>query len=127
MSAPTKRQIAVAVLDMTKTMANARVAQKLAAYLVNNHRSSELDAIMREVQLLREKTTGTAEVTLTSANKLNETDVKNLIKIIDVDKSVVNQVVDQEVVGGVRIEASGKLLDLTVRNRLDALRKGVTV
>jgi ATP synthase F1 delta subunit len=127
MSAPTKRQIAVAVLDMTKTMANARVAQKLAAYLVNNHRSSELDAIMREVQLLREKTTGTAEVTLTSANKLNETDVKNLIKIIDVDKSVVNRVIDQEMVGGVRIEASGKLLDLTVRNRLDQLKKGVTV
>lgn len=127
MSAPTKRQIAVAIIDMTRSMTSTRVAEKLAAYLVNNHRSSELDAIMREVQLLREKTTGTAEVTLTSASKLNETDVKNLIKIIDVDKSVVNRVIDQEMVGGVRIEANGKLLDLTVRNRLDALRKGVTV
>jgi F0F1-type ATP synthase delta subunit len=127
MSKPTKRQIAQATLELTKKHSTNRLATLLAAYLIDNHRSNELDAIVREISNIREKTTGVVEVNLTSKKKLEQKEINKIMKLIDTDSFVANNIVDESVVGGVRVETSAKLLDLTVRNRLNKLREGVTV
>ena len=48
MSKPTKRQIAQATLELTKKHSTKQLATLLGAYLIENHRSNELDAIVRE-------------------------------------------------------------------------------
>lgn len=127
MSKPTKRQIAWATLELTNKYSIKQLATLLAAYLIENHRSNELDAIVREVNSIREKTTGVIEINLTSMKKLSQQEITNLVKLIDTDSYVANNIVDESVVGGVRLETSAKLLDLTVRNRLNQLREGVKV
>lgn len=67
------------------------------------------------------------EINLTSMKKLSQQEITNLVKLIDTDSYVANNIVDESVVGGVRLETSAKLLDLTVRNRLNQLREGVKV
>ncbi|HMS23600.1 MAG TPA: F0F1 ATP synthase subunit delta [Candidatus Saccharibacteria bacterium] len=125
MSKPTKRQIAQATLELTKKYSTKKSATLLAAYLIENHRSNELDAIVREIGSIREDTTGVVEVNLTSAQKLDQSTVSKIMKLIDTDSYVTNNILDESVVGGVRVETSAKLLDLTVRNRLNKLREGV--
>lgn len=126
MSKPTKRQIAQATLELTKKYSTKRLATLLAAYLIENHRSNELDAIVREVGLIREDATGVVEVNLTSVQKLDQPTVNRIMKLIDTDSFVANNIIDESVVGGVRVETSEKMLDLTVRNRLNKLREGAT-
>ncbi len=127
MSKPTKKQIATATLKLTNKYSKKQLATLLAAYLIENHRSNELDAIMREIGSIREKTTGVVEVNLTSRKKLDQNEVNKIMKLIDSDSFVVNNIIDESVVGGVRVETSEKLLDLTVRNRLTKLREGAIV
>lgn len=127
MSKPTKKQIAQATLELTKKHSTKQLATLLGAYLIENHRSNELDAIVREIGSIREDKTGVVEVNLTSAQKLDQSTVGKIMKLIDTDSYVTNNIVDESVVGGVRVETSAKLLDLTVRNRLNKLREGVNV
>lgn len=126
MSAPSRSELAVAVLTLSTKMSAPELSQTLAAYLVENRRTSELDAIMREVSRLREVRDGVTEVTATSAFALNGATKKAIEGLMSSKKTIINEVVDASVLGGVRLETSEMQLDLTVRNRLNRL-KGVQV
>ncbi len=97
----------------------------LASYLARERRTGELDAILREVSRQREVEDGVLEVDLTSAFPLNEGNKRELTKSVDAKKVVVNETIDKNVIGGVRMETSISVLDLTVRNRLQKLKQGV--
>jgi F0F1-type ATP synthase delta subunit len=121
MSAPTRQELAEAILVLSDKKSGHRLVEDVAAYLVANRRTGELDAIMREVARLREQRDGVTEVTATSAHRLNEAARQTIKKLLGTEKLTINEVVDAEVVGGVRLETSELLLDLTVRNRLNQL------
>ena len=126
MSKPTQHEIALAVLQLTNKYSQTKAAKATAQYLVHERRSSELDAIMREVQKVRREENGITEVNLTSAFPLSAQVKKELTKFIVSDSKVVaNEIIDESVLGGVRMETSETQLDLTVRNRLQKLKEGV--
>ena len=125
MSKPTQHEIALAVLQLTNKFSQAKAAKATAQYLVHERRSSELDAIMREVQKVRCEENGITEVNLTSAFPLSTHVKKALTKFIANNKTITNEVIDKSVLGGVRMETSETQLDLTVRNRLQKLKEGV--
>lgn len=122
MSTPTRRELAEAIVVLSDKRSAKRLSEDIAAYLVANRRTGELDAIMREVARLREARDGVTEVTATSAHRLNEASHKAIRNLLGTDKLTINEVLDAEVIGGVRLETSQLLLDLTVRNRLNQLK-----
>ncbi len=126
MSAPTRKDIARAVVSLSEKHPGKRLSEMLAAYLVQNRRSGELDSIMREVMRQRETNNGTVEITATSAFKLNDATKKAISTLLGAENTIINEVINPEMLGGVRLETSEKQLDLTVRNRLNRL-KGVKV
>lgn len=126
MSKPSRKDIAQAMLDLTSKTSASKATKSLAQYLVQERRTSELDAIMREVQALRREQTGIEEFQLTSAFTLKDSVKKELTALLGGGKkTVVNEVIDKDVLGGVRVESSEAMLDLTVRNRLQKLKQGV--
>ncbi len=126
MSAPTRKDLAHAVVLLSEKTSQKRLGEMLASYLVQNRRSSELDSIMREVMRQREANSGVIEVTATSAFRLNDATKKAISALLGDENTIINEVIDPEMLGGVRLETSEKQLDLTVRNRLNRL-KGVKV
>lgn len=122
MSAPTRQQLAEAIFDLSNKRSMTKLSEEVAAYLVANRRTGELDAVMREVARLREIRNGVTEVTATSAHKMNEATIRTIKQLLGSEKLTINEVVDAEVLGGVRLETSEMLLDLTVRNRLNQLK-----
>lgn len=126
MAKPTKRQIAEAALALSGSVSQAKLAKVLAAYLVAERRSGELDAIMRELKTLRERNDGIQEVTVTTAFPASDSVKKQLTELLGGGTVIMNEVIDKKVIGGVRMEASDYYLDLTVRNRLNKLKIGAT-
>lgn len=122
MAAPTRRELASAIIALSDRMSGQRLSETVAAYLMSQRRSSELDAIMREVARLREQQTGVTEVTATSAHALDAATRKTIADILQTKNIVINEVVDPTVLGGVRLESSEVQLDLTVRDRLNQLK-----
>lgn len=124
MSAPPRRDIARAILSLSASVSTERLVRSVAAYLVRERRTSDLDAIMRDIVSVR-AVSGTVEVTATSAFVLAEAVKRDIARLFDQDKLVINEIVDPNVIGGVRLETSENMLDLTVQGQLKKLRRGV--
>lgn len=122
MSAPSRQELAEAIFHIWNNRSAKVATQAIAAYLVDNRRTGELDAIMREVARLREQQDNVTEVTATSAYKLNDGARKAIKSLLGNKKLIINEVVDADMLGGVRLETSELQLDLTVRNRLNQLK-----
>ncbi|MCA9343367.1 F0F1 ATP synthase subunit delta [Candidatus Saccharibacteria bacterium] len=124
MARATVHQIALAVLNLSRNTNESQLAQEIASYIVAERRTSDLGAIMREVDRLRQQTSGVKEVTVTTAFEPSEAVIDQVKQLIG-DNTVINKVTDKSVIGGVRIESSDYFLDLTVRNRLNKMKIGV--
>ena len=58
MARATVHQIALAVLNLSRNTNESQLAQEIASYIVAERRTSDLGAIMREVDRLRQQTSG---------------------------------------------------------------------
>lgn len=126
MAAPTRRDLAEAILALSEKLSGPKLTEAVAAYLVDSRRTGELDAVMREVARLRQDRQDVMEVTATSAFTLNDSVRRAIKSLLGNEKLIINEVVDPDVLGGVRLETSEQLLDLTVRNRLTRLRSAAS-
>jgi len=123
MAAPSKRELAEVFLSMAQEMSPEQLNKHIAAYLVQTRRTHELNAIAKEMLRLR-YADGTVEVTASSAFPLQAATIQSIKKIFSSKETIINEVTDASLLGGVRLETSEEYLDLTVRNRLDALKAG---
>lgn len=126
MIAITRKDIARAVaarLDTGKD--NTKLAQELAQYLIEERRSGELEAIMRDVQALRHETADIIEADVTSAFPLTAATKAQIATLLPAKKVVMNERIDKTVLGGVRIEAGSTLIDMTIRRQLEEIKQGV--
>ena len=114
----------LAEFDAGKDM--AAVTTSLAAYLVLEHRQSDTQAIVRELErlLLTEKSKLYVHATVAfvlTAERLAE------ITTIFAQESgakevIIQQTIDKDVIGGVRLQTADQQLDLTVRRQLQLLK-----
>ncbi len=125
MARPSKADIAKGILALSQKRTGSQLAKSIAAYFANERRSSELDAVMREISRLREQQTGIVEATVTSAIPLDQKNEHHIRQLLG-NKVIINNVIDKSIIGGVRLETSNLSLDLTVRNRLNKLKIGAT-
>lgn len=102
-----------------------KVALQLAAYLIENRRTSELNVLMRDIatKLADE---GHVTGTLTSANELSAATVKAIADYAQQKTGAKNvtldTVVDESVLGGVKLELPGLELDTTIAHQLTILK-----
>lgn len=121
-----RRDIAsYAAKQLIEGASQKEVARRVAAYLIESHRTSELRVIVRDIaaRLARH---GHLVGTLTSAHDLQASTVKE-IEAYAKEKTgatavSLDTVVDESVIGGVRLELPGYELDTTISHTLTKLK-----
>jgi F0F1-type ATP synthase delta subunit len=126
MAATKRTELAVAIAKLVENTKNSKtLAREIAAYLVANHQTKDLDVVMRDVVTVRAKQ-GVIEAQLTTAFPLStkvQSEVNKLLKAEypAAKQLVYHQVVDAEVLSGIKIQTPDKQLDETARGKLDQL------
>ena len=116
------KQLAEIIYLQLQKQASEKVAKEVSKFLVQSKRTKDLSKIMRELSRLQYERDNVQEVTMTSAHKLNETVKQNILKQMNIEHYVINEVIDEDLIGGVRIESNDSIFDLSVRNRLQKLK-----
>ena len=103
---------------------NTRVQNFIRA-LIDNDRLSAMPEIATQFRLLVDAKQGSAEARITSAFPMNDADVADLVAALEKKfaiklKPVVE--VDAGLIGGVRVVVGDRVLDTSVRSRLDAMK-----
>jgi F-type H+-transporting ATPase subunit delta len=108
----------------------ADIARKLAAYLIEQGATDEVNSLARDILQLRADQDGIVEVTAVTSHPLSETMKAEIEQMVhgtqkNAKSVIINERLDQEVIGGVRLEFANALLDSTVDARLNSLRDKV--
>ncbi len=126
MSKIAKQQIAEVVVELLdKGLSLSRLTRAIAAYLVAQRRTKELDAIIRDITKFRANR-GIRETTLTSAFPLDTATRESLKEIIlqyysGTKRLIMHERQDKSLVGGLRLETDDLRLDTSVHTQLQRL------
>jgi F0F1-type ATP synthase delta subunit len=101
------------------------VLRDLAAYLIDSGRKAEAALIVRDVESML-MDNGTAIGTVTSARPLSEqalSSVESFIKQADtrIKQVVLREQVQEDLIGGMKLELPGMQLDASVKAKLDKI------
>lgn len=124
-------RIARVVADRTLAQgASKRLSRELAAYLLTERRTGELDSLLRDIQA-DWAAAGHVEVVATSAFPLTaavRSDITRRAKAIypQAKRVIINEVRDPEVIGGVRLNLPDRQLDLSIRSELNKFKQLAT-
>lgn len=102
-------------------------AEEIAAYLLDEGRIGELDSLLRDVWQYRSDH-GIVEVLAHSAHELTpdiRADIEREVRRVNpgAKKIIVTEVIEANVVGGVRLEFANEQLDLSVRAKLNRFKQ----
>lgn len=115
-----RRRLAVYIADQLRA-GNPAIIQQAAAHLVAAKAKRSVDLLVRDVELaLAEK--GTVVADITTASKLTEELKTAIARLLKTDDLHIRETIDTSVLGGVRIEASGRRYDATMRRKLNKLK-----
>jgi F0F1-type ATP synthase delta subunit len=126
-----RTRIAQAIADKTlKQCASKRYSREVAAYLLSERRTGQLDSIMRDVQGDWAKA-GFVEVIASSEHPLTAATKKDITKRIKrlypkAKRIIVTEVHDPAVIGGVRLNLADQQLDLSVQAKLNQFKQLTT-
>jgi F-type H+-transporting ATPase subunit delta len=104
------------------------VLENFLGVLVENHRTPALFRIRREFDQLWERENKRLPVTITSAVELDEATVKSIGDAIGEQTGQTVELttrVDPDVLGGLVVRVGNSILDASIRNRLENLRRSV--
>ncbi len=127
MKAPRTR-LARFIADKTlKSGGSKRFSREIAAYLLTERRTGELESILRDVQYDWAEA-GQVEVIASSAHPLTQAvraDITRQIKRIypQARTVIVSEQHDPEVLGGVRLSLADRQLDLSVEAKLNKFKQ----
>lgn len=119
------------IAQRLKTGGKKRLAEDVAAYLISERRVSELSSLRRDLEQYRTDTEQIVEVTAVSAFSVSDTvksDIRQLIKHVypAAKQIIIDERLEANVVGGVRLELANQQLDLTVRGKLSQFKQLTT-
>jgi len=104
-----------------------QLSREIAAYLLDESRTGELDSLMRDVVASRADE-GIVEVTAISAHELSDgvrQDIEKLVReqFKDAKQIIINQRIDVNLIGGVRLELIDRQVDMSIRNKLNRFKE----
>lgn len=123
----TRTQLAGIIVNMLEAGASPnKVAKQIAAYLIEQRRTRELDDLMRDVEKLRAQN-GVLEARATSKYTLSPSVKRDLSALLKthhdgIKTVVIDEQIDEDVIGGVLVETTSTQLDLTIANKLNQLK-----
>ena len=108
-----------------------KLAQSVAAYLIEVNKVSDLDSVMRDAQELRAQKYGVVELTARSAHPLEASHLNQIEQIAKQQYSKTTRVIthqehDDKVIGGTNLTFPHANLDVTVRGTLNQLREAIS-
>lgn len=117
-----RRKIATYTADQLLAGVSKRdVLRSVAAYLVDAKRTRELTLLVRDIEdVLAERGHIVADVA--SAHPLNETLKAEIKKLVGGSTLQLRELVESDLLGGVRVDVPGRRFDSTIRHKLTALR-----
>lgn len=120
----------LAVYGADQLLANkkpALVAKELAAELVASHRQNQAELLADDIAWELERRGKVANAQVTSARALSEAVrmqiTAHIKKAVGVDEVILDEQIDQSVIGGVRIDTAGHSWDKTLRRKLMQLQE----
>lgn len=104
-----------------------QLAREIAAYLISQHRTSELDSLVRDILQYRADN-GIVEVTATSSHPLNESIRKSvkadIMELYPTAKQIIiNEEIDENVMGGIRLSLANQQFDASIRSKLNHFKQ----
>lgn len=104
-----------------------KFAKEIAAFLMTEHRTDELNSLMRDVMQYRADN-GIVEVTALTAHPVTaavRSDIEKQVRALypSAKTVIVTERHDASVVGGVRLELANQQLDLSVRAKLNRFKQ----
>ncbi len=130
MAAIKRSELAGVIAQLAATTKDQKkLAKAIAGYLVSEHQTRDLDAILRGVKANREAA-GIVEADITSAFPLSSTLQKEITQVLQTEyptakQVVTNQDVKSEVLSGLKVQTIDKQLDETARGKLQQLTRAV--
>ncbi len=102
-----------------------QLAQEVAAFLLTNSLTDQLDSIIRDIKLIRQQN-GILDVKVISRFPLNQPILDNLKQLLkqsyhNVKEILIEPIIDNSLIGGVRLEMADSSLDLSLSNQLKTL------
>jgi F0F1-type ATP synthase delta subunit len=97
------------------------VMRELAAYLVTERRTRELDLIVRDIEEMLADS-GVIVADVASARPLSDAMKAEVTVMLGATSVQLRESVDEALLGGIRIDTPGKRFDGTIRHKLTALR-----
>ena len=103
------------------------VIKRLAALLLDTHRTSELSLIVADIEReLYDRGIIIADVsTALPLDEGFEEAVRQLLTFRKDDKVILREHIDPDLIGGIKIRAAGRELDASVRHKLNTLKGAV--
>jgi F0F1-type ATP synthase delta subunit len=121
---------------LTKSLAarlsEPNIAREIAAYLIAEKRTAELDSLVRDLAQYRADHDGIVEVEAVSAHPIDtaaKAQIKAKITALypTVKQIIITERHDPAVLGGVRLELANQQLDLSARAKLNRFKQLTTV
>ena len=128
MNKVSRQELAEVIAERTLHISDHdKLAKSIAAYLAGERRSYDVSSLMRDVQQYRLKA-GIVEATAVSAHELTPAvikDVKDMLKehFPSARRFIINERIDEDVVGGIRIELPQETLDLSIKSKLNLFKR----
>lgn len=112
-------------------VAETDIAKKVAAYLIDSGKTSDLNSVMRDAQDLRAAKYGVVELDVRSAHDLDSVQVKQVESVAKrqypgAKKVSLNKIHDESVVAGASLSFAHAQFDVTVRTKLNRLREAIS-
>ena len=116
-----RRKLAQYVVEQTERKVSlAAVLKELAAYLVDTKRIREVELVSRAIEDTYAER-GIVLARVTTATELTAALRSDIEQMIGARQVTIESIVDPGVIGGVRIETPGVVLDATLQRKLLAL------
>ncbi len=118
----TRRKLAGFVAEKLQSGDGESALRQAAAYLVETGQTHSAGLLVRDIEAILAEN-GTVVADLTSARPLSEGDKAAIAELLGAKELHARETVDPSVLGGVRIELSGRRLDATLKHRIDLLKE----
>lgn len=120
-----RRRLATVVVDRLASLPRQQVLAELAAYLVEEGESRQIDLVMSEIEA-EYASRGHVVAEVTSARALDDTSRSELIAYVahieGTEAVELRERVDSELIGGVIIQTPGKYFDSSIKHQLNQLK-----
>jgi F-type H+-transporting ATPase subunit delta len=117
-----RRKLAQYAVDAHAKGTLSRALQEIAAYLIESRRLRETELVVRAIED-EFAARGTVVAHVATARPLTSELQAAIMQLVGAKEISIVESVDPDLIGGVRIETPGKLLDATIKRKLLALRQ----